>query len=62
MYSEIEKAVHHIHLQSYIIVDDKTGERFKNLLIKKARSGVEVRLIYDGVGSISLKKSFREET
>ncbi len=61
MYSEIEKAVHHIHLQSYIIVDDKTGERFKNLLIKKARSGVEVRLIYDGVGSISLKKDFREE-
>ena len=28
MYAEIEKAYHHIHLQSYIIVDDKTGERF----------------------------------
>ena len=61
MYSEIEKAVHHIHLQSYIIVDDSTGVRFKNLLIKKAREGVEVRIIYDGVGSFSIKKTYKQE-
>ena len=61
MYAEIEKAYHHIHLQSYIIVDDKTGERFKNLLIKKAKAGVETRVIYDGVGSFSLKKTYKQE-
>lgn len=61
MYSEIEKAAHHIHLQSYIITDDATGCRFKNLLVKKAREGVETRLIYDGVGSFSLKKAFIKE-
>lgn len=61
MYSEIEKATHHIHLQSYIIVDDRTGERFKELLVKKAREGVEVRVIYDGVGSLSLNSCFKEE-
>ncbi len=61
MYYEIEKAEHHIHLQSYIFVDDQTGKRFKELLIKKAKEGVETRLIYDAVGSISLKKAFRQE-
>ena len=61
MYSEIENALHHIHLQSYIITEDKTGKRFKELLIKKARQGVETRLIYDGMGSFSLKKQFRKE-
>lgn len=58
MYQTIEQARKHIHLQSYIIEDDKTGRRFKDLLIKKANEGVEVRLMYDGVGSISLKKDF----
>lgn len=61
MYSEIEKAVHHIHLQSYIITEDKTGNRFKELLMRKAREGVETRLIYDGVGSFTLKKQFRRD-
>ncbi len=58
MYNAIDKAQKHIHLQSYIIVDDKTGKLFRELLIKKAKQGVEVRLMYDGVGSISLKKEF----
>lgn len=61
MYSEIEKASHHIHLQSYIITEDKTATRFKELLVRKAREGVETRLIYDGIGSFSLKKAFRKE-
>lgn len=61
MYQSIEQAKRHIHLQSYIIVDDRTGERFKNLLIKKAKEGVEVRVMYDGVGCLSLKKNYTEE-
>ncbi|MEG0519451.1 MAG: cardiolipin synthase [Bacteroidales bacterium] len=58
MYKAIEEAKKHIHLQSYIFVDDATGKRFGDLLIKKAGEGVEVRIMYDGVGSISLKKEF----
>lgn len=61
MYNEIAMAEHHIHLQSYIIVDDNTGEKFKKLLIKKAKEGVEVRIIYDGVGSIALKKAYTQQ-
>ena len=40
MYAAIENAERHIHLQSYIFLDDKTGNRFAQLLMKKAQSGV----------------------
>lgn len=58
MYLAISMAKQHIHLQSYIIEDDKTGNRFADLLISKAKKGLEVRLMYDGVGGISLKRDF----
>ena len=55
MYHSIEEAAHHIHLQSYIFEEDRTGEYFKDLLIKKATQGVEVKVMVDGVGSFFLK-------
>lgn len=58
MYAAIEEARNHIHLQSYIFEDDRTGNRFADLLMRKAQEGVEVRVMYDGVGSIHLKKDF----
>lgn len=58
MYESIESAKAHIHLQSYIFNDDKTGNRFKELLIKKASQGVEVRVMIDGVGSFGINKEF----
>lgn len=58
MYEAIEGAQCHIHLQSYIFLNDRTGVRFAELLMQKAAQGVEVRVIYDGVGSISLKEDF----
>ena len=61
MYDAMEGAQNHIHLQSYIFEDDKTGHRFAQLLMRKAQEGVEVRVIYDGVGSIHLKKDFIEK-
>ncbi len=61
MYTAMVGAQRHIHLQSYIFLNDKTGNRFARLLMNKARAGVEVRVIYDGVGSISLKKDFVEQ-
>ena len=61
MYECISDAKQHIHLQSYIIEDDITGNRYKNLLIKKASEGVEVRVIYDDVGCWNLPATFRKE-
>jgi len=47
----IADAAHHIHVETFIFSDDKLGRSFAALLAEKSRGGVEVRLIYDGIGS-----------
>jgi len=46
----IGAAKRRIHLESYIFQEDNTGRKFADALIRKAREGVRVRLIYDWVG------------
>ncbi len=57
---EIARAKHHIHLQYYILCDDKTGRCLRDALIAKAREGVQIRILYDDVGSSGVKKAFFE--
>lgn len=54
MLKAIEEARHHIHLLFYIWNDDATGRRFLDALMKKAKQGVEVRLLCDAMGSPSV--------
>lgn len=56
--SDIASARHHIHLEYYIIEDDNIGRKVRDLLIQKAREGVEVRVIYDDVGSWQLSRKY----
>jgi cardiolipin synthase A/B len=56
--SELKKAKHHIHLEFYIIDDDKIGNEIREILIAKALEGVKVRMIYDDVGCWKLSKKF----
>lgn len=58
IFKTIEQAKHHIHLEYYIIENDKIGNYLREMLIRKAQNGVEVRLIFDDVGSWKLKKKF----
>ncbi|WP_028896739.1 cardiolipin synthase [Prevotella sp. HUN102] len=58
--AEISQARHHIHFISYIIDDDPLGNLLADALIAKAREGVEIRLIYDDVGSWKTKERFFE--
>ncbi len=58
IFSAIENAEHHIHLEYYIIEDDQIGNYLREMLIRKSKEGVEVRLIFDDVGSWELKKRF----
>jgi len=58
---EIAKANNHIHIEFFILRSDSIGQKLKDLLIKKANEGVEIRIIYDGLGSLSLKRSYRSE-
>jgi cardiolipin synthase A/B len=43
-----------IHMEYYIFRDDRLGTEIIDILIEKAQAGVEVRLMYDAVGSITL--------
>lgn len=58
---EIGKAKHHIHLQFYIFEDDPAGRLLRDLLIDKAKQGVEVRLLYDDVGCWHVPHTFYDE-
>lgn len=51
MFAAIAAAQHHVHLETYIIEADDTGNRVADALIGCRRRGVQVRLIYDGYGS-----------
>lgn len=51
MRAAIQRARHHVHLQTFIIGNDATGRDFLDLLAAKARAGVTVRLLYDRFGS-----------
>ncbi|MEG0497828.1 MAG: cardiolipin synthase [Carnobacterium sp.] len=56
--ADIYKAKHHIHLIYYIFKDDKIGNRVLEALENRAAAGVEVLVIYDALGSRSLKATF----
>jgi cardiolipin synthase len=57
-FREIESAKKTINLEYYIVKDDETGEKLKDLLIKKANEGVEIKFVMDKIGSGRLKKSY----
>lgn len=61
IFKAIESAKHHVHLEYYILEDDKIGNRLKDLLIRKSLEGVEVRIIIDDVGSWGLSNKFIRE-
>ncbi len=52
----IENAKESVHVLYYIIKNDDLGKNLIALLEKKAKEGVEVRLLYDSLGSRKLRK------
>ena len=53
----IGRAKQHVHVCYYIFEPDKTGARIRDALVERARAGVKVRLLTDGVGT-SLPRKF----
>jgi len=51
MLEDIRQAKDHIHLEYFIIKDGKLARPLRALLIEKALQGVEVRILYDDIGS-----------
>src|SRR5690606_42083861 len=57
----LEKAEKFIHLEYYIFDEDATGHSVKDVLIRKAKEGVNVRIIFDDFGSHGLWNTFVDE-
>jgi cardiolipin synthase len=55
---DIESAKHHIHIEIFIFKNDSSGKIVRDLLMKKASEGVEVRFIYDKVANWLVPKKF----
>ncbi len=47
----LQRATQSIHMEYYIFRDDRIGRTIADILTRKARGGLEVRVIYDAVGS-----------
>ena len=61
MYDAIVAARYEVLLEMYWFGSDRTGRRFADALMQKAREGLAVRVIYDAVGSIESDEAmFRE--
>ena len=58
MFAAIDAAERYLLLQVYILRDDDLGRDLKARLIRRARSGVEVFVLYDEIGSYGLPRSF----
>lgn len=59
--NDLETAKDHIHFQYYILRLDNLGQRILDVLIRKAKQGVQVRILYDDMGSRSLRKRHFKE-
>jgi cardiolipin synthase len=58
MFAAIRSAEDNINLETYIFEDGEVGNEFASLLLEKQAQGIQVNLIYDGVGSLSTPKAF----
>lgn len=61
LFDDLTKAKKHIHVEYFILKSDYIGGVLKQILIQKAKAGLEVRVIYDAVGSWRLSKSYIQE-
>lgn len=58
---DLKRAERFIHIQYYIIRNDILFSRIREVLVEKAAQGVEVRILFDGMGCRSINHSYWKE-
>ena len=58
IFAAIEAAQSYVLVQFFIVHDDDLGNRFRELLERKARGGVGVYFVYDEIGSHKISKRY----
>jgi len=61
MLEAIRKAEDSVNFEVYIFEPDEIGRQFMDAFKERARAGVEVRLMLDGIGAIKMTKRYRDE-
>ena len=61
MVLDIERARKYIYIETYRVGKDEIGERFRDALTKKAKEGVEVRILIDYWGAGPVNHDFFKE-
>ncbi|CAH1191897.1 Major cardiolipin synthase ClsA [Paenibacillus auburnensis] len=61
LFEDIRNATQEINVQYYIIQPDELGTRLRDELTLKAKEGVQVRVLYDEIGSKRISRSFFKE-
>ena len=51
MLSAIRSSRKTVNFEAYIVYSDEIGRQFRDALIERAKSGIEVRVLLDGIGS-----------
>lgn len=54
MKADLEKAEKFIFMEYFIVADNSSFREIREILVRKAREGVEVRLMYDDIGSVGV--------
>ena len=57
----IHHARHSIHLAIYMFTDDELGQRYVKELAARARAGVKVRVVIDGLGGMQAADAIQKE-
>ena len=57
----IRDARESVHFEVYIFEPDEIGREFMDAFKERARSGVDVRLVLDGMGAYKMRKRHRDE-
>ena len=55
--SEMDRARNYIHVQYYIIKNDELWKEIEEVLVRKARQGVEIRVLFDSMGCRGMRRS-----
>jgi cardiolipin synthase A/B len=61
MLQDIRSAQRRVWIECYIFLNDSVGRAVADALVERARAGLDVRVLYDAVGSQATPQSFFEE-
>ncbi len=61
LFEELEKASDYIHLEYFIIKNGDIASKLEEVLVRKSLEGVEVRVLFDYMGSISYSSASIEK-